>query len=105
MPSSNSEPATLILSFNRAMLGEVPWALRRITTKMEKKVIKVKFVFDGPISDEDKDSAGCIAGMVVGDFPQHTIDEEYIRIDEPQAIPHPGDDWRVVFQRKEPRGA
>lgn len=98
-----SEVAELIMSFNRALLGEVPWALRRVTTKMEEKVIRVQFVFDGPISEDDRDSAGCVAGEVIGDFPRHTIHEEYIQIDEPQPMPHPGQGWRVVFQRKEPR--
>jgi hypothetical protein len=93
----------LILSFSRAMLGEVPWALRRVTARVQRKTIKVQFVFDGPISDDDRDSGGCIAAEVIADFPEHMIDEEYLRLDEPQEIPFLGEEWRVIFQRKEPR--
>jgi hypothetical protein len=103
MSLTNSDMGALIVSFNRALLGEVPWALRRVTTTLGEKVIKVQFVFDGPISEDDRDSASSVAGMVIGDFPHHTIHEEYLQIDEPQKIPEPAKDWRIVFQRKEPR--
>lgn len=104
MSSTNPTINELIVSFNRAMLDEVPWALRRVTMRLRRKTIMVQFVFDGPISDDDRDSGSCIAGVVVGDYPEHTLNEEYIRIDEPQEIPFPGEEWRVIFQRKEPRG-
>ena len=103
MPSHSPEMSRLIVYFNQAMLGEIPWALRSIRTSIEGTVIKVQFVFDGPIGDDDRDSASDIAGEVVAGFPDYTINEAYLRIDEPQKIPHPGDEWRVVYQRKEPR--
>jgi hypothetical protein len=95
--------ANLILSFNRAMWGEIPWSLRRISTKMEEKLIKVQFVFDGAISEDDRESAGEIATGVIADHPEYQIREEYARIDEPQLMPDLTEGWRLVFLRKEPR--
>jgi hypothetical protein len=74
--------ASLLLSVQRALLGEVSPALRGVTVGWHDHVIQLRSYFDGPISDEDRESLSCVATEVIADFPEPwTIEEEVIRRD------------------------
>jgi hypothetical protein len=73
-----------------------------VQVKAEGKTIYLRFVFDGEITEDDRESASCVATEVIADFlpPCDTICEECIQVDAPQAIPYDSG-WKIVYQRKE----
>lgn len=89
MPDSNNLPlrASLLLSVQRALLGEVSPAVRGVTVGWREHVILLRSYFDGPISAADRDSMSCVGAEVIGDFPEPwTIDDEVIRCDAPAPL-------------------
>ncbi len=79
--------ARLLLSIQRALLGEVPPTLRGVTVGWQDYVIQLRFYLDGPISEEDRGSMSCVATEVIADFPAPwMIDEEILRRDAPEPL-------------------
>jgi hypothetical protein len=104
MVAVNPDLPDLILSVNRALLGEVSCAVRQVDATIEGKIIRLRFVFDGVISDDDKESASCVATEVIADYPDgYKIYQECVQMDAPRKIPSPGEGWRAIFARKESR--
>jgi len=93
----------LRLSLQRALLGEVGPNLRAVTCSWEEDCVKIRAIFDGPISDEDTESIGVAATEVVSDLPSEwngSFEEEIIRVDAPQTFrDHLLD--HVVYMRRE----
>lgn len=93
--------AFLLLSVQRALLGVVPAALRAVTCDWQAKEIRIQFVFDGEIADDDRECVQIAGTEVIADFASDwTISEEIIRIDSPAnlgayALAH----W--AYERKE----
>jgi len=101
--SHPADHASLVLSLNRALLGEVSCRLRCVAAATENSEIELYCFFDGEISEDDKESMSSVAGYVAGDFPEYIVSEQCVRLDAPERIP----DQRprhVVFLRKERRG-
>jgi hypothetical protein len=79
--------ATILLSVQRALLGAVPHNLRAVTCNWVGTEIKLRFVFDGEIDEENYESAGIVGTEVVADFPSPwTISEEIVRLDYPASL-------------------
>jgi hypothetical protein len=95
-------PAYLLLSVQRALLGVIPPSLRAVTAEASGTEVRLRFVFDGPIDEDDLDSAHIAGTEVVADFPSPwTIDDQLVRLDYPAdvreaALQH----W--AYLRKEP---
>ncbi len=103
MPANLSQHAResieLRLSAQRALLGAVSQNLRHVSCEIESGIISVLFVFDGPISDQDREAASIACAEIVSDFPGN-ISETYLRIDAP--APYRDKALRLwVFQRME----
>jgi hypothetical protein len=80
----NNIRATLLLSVQRALLGAVPHNLRAVTCDWEGTEIKLRFVFDGEIAEENYEDAQIVGTEVVADFPAPwTISEDIVRLDYP----------------------
>jgi hypothetical protein len=74
----------LMLSTQRALLFAVPPSLRAVTCGWQGTEVKLRFIFDGPISEDDQERAQIIGTEVIGDFPPPwTIAEEIERLDHP----------------------
>jgi hypothetical protein len=87
------------LSLQRALLGEVPPALRAVVFSMKELTIASRFYFDGPISQEDDESVSCVETEVLADYDQeYTIAVRCIRLDFPLPI---YDDGVWVYHRRE----
>lgn len=97
----NVFPTELILSVNRALLGEVSPELRAVLVRKSKDNIYIKTIYDGDISAQDRESSSIIATGVIADYPEncHVI-EECIRLDAPEKINCP-EGWHLVFSRRE----
>ena len=78
--------SSIILSFNRALLGEITDNLRAIICDWNDSHINVRSYFEAEANDLYIDSMECIAAEVVADFPAHSIDVEYSTIDLSQPV-------------------
>ena len=61
--------------------------------------MKVRFFYDGPISDEDYEVASTAMTEIISDFPvDYMLDDRVIQLDCPNKVPVEG---KLVFHRKE----
>ncbi len=74
-----------ILSFaQRGLLFAVPPNLSALTCGSSGTNVSVRFVFDGPISEDDEESARIVGTEVISGFPSPwTLTEEIVRLDYP----------------------
>lgn len=89
----------LRLVLQTALLGEVGPLLRAVGFRQEAETVGIRFYFDGPISDEDRESASCVVSEVLASRPEHVpVSGQVMRCDAPAPIP--GDAW-LVYRRRE----
>jgi len=84
---------------SRALWGEVSPALRAAKIAWDKDSVHLYFYYDGEISEEDHESAECVATEVSSDFPEHELEIDILRWDYPKPIPQEG--LETVYHRKE----
>ena len=90
----------MILSINRALLGEVSCTLRKVNFAYDDNFIYFQFFYDPDLDDDDRDSASTIAGNVSSDFPEHELKEDVISGDAiPQDTPA-NLAWETAFLRR-----
>ncbi len=97
---SNKDPVIKArLSLQRALLGEVSSNLRAVVFSITGLIITVRFYFDGPVSQEDEESASYVETEVLADYePEYTVTAQCIRSDFPSSI---NDDGLWVYLRRE----
>lgn len=76
----------VLLSIQRALLGEVSAFLRGVTCSWDESTINIKCYFDGEPSENDQESMECVASEVMADFPEHDVQINTIRLDKPQSL-------------------
>ena len=82
-----------------ALVGEVSPALRWAGFSLAGRRVALVFFYDGPISDEDRESASCVETEVIAGLPDDVqVSTEVIRLDSPARPPEP-DRW--VYGRRE----
>lgn len=94
----------LLLSVQRALLGAVPAGLREVSCGWSRQEIKLLFVFDGEIDQDDYESAKIVGSEVIADFSAPwTISEEIVRLDYPAGLHNEKDDetMTLAYRRKE----
>lgn len=92
----------LLLSAQRALLGEVPPSLRGVSLHARDDALQVVFYFDGPVAAEDRESASCVASGMAADFPRlRAVDQRIERVDAPAPLP-PDAVW--AYRRRESPG-
>lgn len=98
--AENERRCEVLLSIQKALLGEIPPSLRAVTVSWNETDLKFFCYFDGPISEEDKESMSCVETELIADLPEdNNISYDVIRIDAPQRIEAEGV-W--VYARREP---
>ena len=95
---TNQMRSHVILSVERALLGEVSPTLRGVTVGWEGHSIKLLCYYDGSISEEDRESMSCVQTEVMADFPDLQIELEVVRYDPPKEMKSLGA-W--VYRRRE----
>lgn len=89
----------LRLVMQTALLGEVGPALRGVAHRVDGREVRIHFYFDGPVRDEDRESASCAVTEVIAALPEDgRVVEEVIRLDAPARLPG---DLPRVFHRRE----
>ncbi|CAL78920.1 hypothetical protein BRADO5232 [Bradyrhizobium sp. ORS 278] len=63
-------------------------SLREVRYAFTDGIIDIFCVFDGEISEHDRESMSCVATEVLADFPDVTVQEHCLRIDMPDRIPN-----------------
>jgi hypothetical protein len=92
----------VLLSLQRAMLGEVFAGLRALGVSWDSKQVRIRAVVDGDVQPDDIESIGLIETEVIADLPDSiSVVTETIRCDSPSPLPDK-DDWRWVYWRREP---
>ena len=100
MTERHVERTIVLLSLQRAMLGEVFPALRAISVEWSDRRVKFFAYVDGPLAEADAESLSCISAEVAADFwPGVEIDYEVAQVDSPNRIV---DARTRVFHRREP---
>lgn len=90
---------TVMLSLQRALLGEVFPSLRMLTVEWTCDRVFFYAYVDGAISENDSESLSCISAEVAADYwDDIEIDYEAIRIDYPAKIT---DSRTRVYHRRE----
>ena len=69
MGSDTELRISLLLSLQRALLDAVPPSLRSVTCDWERTEIRLQFLFDGEISEDDEETARIAGTEVIADFP------------------------------------
>jgi len=79
----------LLLSLQRALLGEVRAELRQASIEADttSKTVRLRFEYDGPPSEQALESCSCSAAEVIADFPaQWQLDEQHLTVPAPAPL-------------------
>jgi hypothetical protein len=83
---------------NRALWGEVSPALRAAYIKWNESSVNLYFYYDGKVSEEDIESADCIAAEFISSYPEYQLEVLTLRWDYPKKISNNGE---LVYLRRE----
>jgi hypothetical protein len=100
MSGSQDLRRRLLLSIQRALLGEVTPSIRALTAAIDENGIRLRWIIDGNITDGFRNNLSAAGTEVVADFEAHQITEEFLRCD----APHPMRDLyldELAYLRKE----
>jgi hypothetical protein len=82
-----------------ALLGEVFPSLRGAGFSLEQDKVRLVLYHDGPLSEEDRESASCIETELMALLPRSVaVVTDVIRKDAPTKMPDP-EQW--IFRRRE----
>jgi hypothetical protein len=80
--------ATILLSVQRALLGEVSPRLRGASANFSGQSIRIDLYFDGEIAPDDEESVSDVEGEIAADLPPDTVLRvKASRIDVPRELP------------------
>lgn len=93
----------LRLSLQHALLGEVKPNLRAVAATCKEKCIFIRYIYDGIISDHDRETSQVIGTEVISDFAEEImLEEEFVcsGMSEKPSIDF-DDGWFWAYMRKE----
>lgn len=73
----------ILSSTKRALNGETTQNMRAVYVALENDIIRLLFIYNGDITDDDLGNVGYISSLIIADFNEYLIDEKAIRIDYP----------------------
>jgi hypothetical protein len=88
------------LSLSRALLGEVTASLRAVQFELSERRLDIFCIFNGDISDDDRESMSCVETEVMADFPDASVQVHYLRIDRPAPVLMTQDRYAVFARKK-----
>ena len=96
----NDMRIAVLLSMQRALLGNLGTRVRLVTCRWSKQDIKIRAIFDGEILDDEAAAMSAAETEVMADFPDHDVSLTFERCNAPQNIPREADEY-AVFRRFE----
>lgn len=103
--SDISSYSMLLLSLQRALLGEAHPELRQASIEADQtsQTVRLRFEYDGTPSDTVKESCSCVAAEVIADFlAPWQLDEQHLDLPVPAPL---GPLAHVAYRRAEPQYA
>lgn len=91
---------SVLLGMQRALLGCVGPAVRKIMCQWNEHEIQVRVVFGGEIGEDDADAMSEAETEMMADFPSHAVSFKLERCDNPEKISLSKDE-HTVFSRLE----
>lgn len=85
----DTSAASLVLSLNRALWGEVHPELRQASIEADAtaQVVRLRFEYDGEPTEEVRESCSCASAECIADFPEPwQLEEEHISRPFPQKL-------------------
>jgi hypothetical protein len=85
------ERTELLLSIQRALLGAVRPRLRSVSgeSDAELRIVKLKFVYDEPLDEIDRECATCVATEVTSDLHSGwTLEDKCLAVAFPKTMQH-----------------
>ena len=80
-----------MLSVQKGLLGEVGSNLRAVRVRIDEEAIHLSSFFDGPPSEEDRESMSCVETQVIADLPDNiTVTMAVNQCDYPLPLPKEG---------------
>jgi hypothetical protein len=74
----------ILLSVQRALLGEVFPAVRGVTVGWDHSTIRIVCYIDGPVEPMDQERLSCVESEVIADFSEdYEVRLDTVRCDEP----------------------
>ena len=98
--NDNDLRVAVLVSIQRALLGNLGTRVRLVTCRWSKHDINVRAVFDGEIPDDEAAAMSVAETEMMADFPGHDVSLTCERCDAPQNIPREADEC-AVFRRFE----
>jgi hypothetical protein len=101
--SDTFDRSMLLLSLQRALLGEVHIELRQASIEADptSKTVRLRFEYDGSPPRPTRESCSCSAAEVIADFPaQWQLDEQHLTVPVPTALEPLA---HVAYRRAEPQ--
>jgi len=82
-----------------ALLGEVSPALRGVAFWVGDRAVRIGFYYDGPVSEDDRESASCVVTEVIAALPEDVIvSDEVLQFSAPERLPE-AEAW--AYRRRE----
>lgn len=96
---SKKETNALLSIWKALVSGGITPNMRAVYIDLNEKSVDLRFIFDGPFTEEEEEEVQCMGSEVVADLPDSEFDLKCERVDYPQPIVGPG---HCVYRRKEP---
>jgi len=94
------EEAVLMLAAQRALLSRVPPSLIAVSVELDFDAVRVRYVFDETVAEDDKELLSAAGTELIGEFSEsYRIEEEFLVISERSEMEHLSS---LVFLRYEP---
>lgn len=90
----------LLLSIQRALLGEITPNIRGITCDLYDSQIIIRCYFEGQVTKDNKESIDSVEAEVIADFPKFAIDLQCLMVNKPESL----EQYKLsawVYMRKE----
>src|SRR5262245_2054302 len=71
----------LLLSIQRALLGEITPNIRAVTAQIDPDTITLRWIIDGEIAGHLQRDLSLVNAEVIAEFPTHQMKEEFVRRD------------------------
>lgn len=99
--NSNDLRIRILLTLQNALLGEVSQSLRGVACSWNSQSINIYAIFDGTISDGDRESMGFVETEIISSCSEHQVNLECKQIDYPKSISLEDTSATWVYLRKE----
>jgi len=85
---TDARSCAVLLAVQRALLGAVTPRLRAVTVDHDATKIALEAYYDGPITDDDRETMSTVETEILAEFPDtHIVTLSALRLDAPTPIP------------------